>query len=295
MFGTISLVYYFLTILFGFSSMGISLIVFFKLENNKEVCNYLILFSILTLKISTWLIESYCTILEMSLPSLFYFFSNILIFALFWTIPYVVLSFFKIRHLNIINLLTLSISLLFSVDALLFFFFEISLVSGVFSGLAFSFFFICMLIFVLSISIVRIPKIKRLKTKKIAQTFFILTLSGLPFLIVDFINFGGIPILFTPLYYIIFNSFIIFYSSKYLFLEVERKTKISLAFVEEFQLSKRETEIAALLLTGLSNKEIGDKINVSISTVKTHIYNIYNKTSVKSRIRFNQLVKDYKE
>ena len=133
MFGTISLVYYFLTILFGFSSMGISLIVFFKLENNKEVCNYLILFSILTLKninlVDRIILYHFG---NESFRLSFIFFSNILIFALFWTIPYVVLSFFKIRHLNIINLLTLSISLLFSVDALLFFFFEISLVSGVF-------------------------------------------------------------------------------------------------------------------------------------------------------------------
>lgn len=48
-------------------------------------------------------------------------------------------------------------------------------------------------------------------------------------------------------------------------------------------LSTREIEVLELINTGLSNKEIADKLFVSLSTVKTHINNIYKILEVKNR------------
>jgi DNA-binding CsgD family transcriptional regulator len=53
------------------------------------------------------------------------------------------------------------------------------------------------------------------------------------------------------------------------------------AYVEP--LSKRETEVLALIAQGLSNEEVADKLFVSISTVKTHLINIYAKLGVERR------------
>jgi|SRR5688572_28286469 len=50
------------------------------------------------------------------------------------------------------------------------------------------------------------------------------------------------------------------------------------------KLTDRELEILNLLSLGYRNKEIGDKLFISIPTVKTHIYNIYKKLHVQSRI-----------
>jgi len=47
-------------------------------------------------------------------------------------------------------------------------------------------------------------------------------------------------------------------------------------------LSDREIDILRLLTTGLSNKEIADKLNISINTVITHRKNISQKTGIKS-------------
>ncbi len=47
-------------------------------------------------------------------------------------------------------------------------------------------------------------------------------------------------------------------------------------------LSDREIDILKLLTTGLSNKEIADKLNISINTVITHRKNISQKTGIKS-------------
>ncbi|OOM05939.1 LuxR C-terminal-related transcriptional regulator [Clostridium saccharobutylicum] len=49
-------------------------------------------------------------------------------------------------------------------------------------------------------------------------------------------------------------------------------------------LSPREIEVLESLIAGLSNKEIGEKLFISISTVKTHIINIYSKLGVKNRV-----------
>lgn len=48
-------------------------------------------------------------------------------------------------------------------------------------------------------------------------------------------------------------------------------------------LSERETEVLALIAGGLSNREIAQKLYLSISTVKVHTYNIYGKLGVHSR------------
>lgn len=49
-------------------------------------------------------------------------------------------------------------------------------------------------------------------------------------------------------------------------------------------LTKRENEILDYIAQGFRNKEIADKLNVSSNTIRCHIYNIYEKLHVQSRI-----------
>lgn len=48
-------------------------------------------------------------------------------------------------------------------------------------------------------------------------------------------------------------------------------------------LSKREKQVITLLAKGLKNKEIAESLNVSLSTIRTHLQNIYSKFSVDTR------------
>lgn len=48
-------------------------------------------------------------------------------------------------------------------------------------------------------------------------------------------------------------------------------------------LTERETEILAYLSKGFANKEIADKLNISVPTVRTHLRHIYEKLHVRSR------------
>ena len=55
------------------------------------------------------------------------------------------------------------------------------------------------------------------------------------------------------------------------------------SLVSQLELSKRELEILNLLAQGHSNQEIAAKLFVSLSTVKTHNQNLFEKLDVKRR------------
>ena len=57
------------------------------------------------------------------------------------------------------------------------------------------------------------------------------------------------------------------------------------SLVSQLELSKRELEILSLLAQGHSNQEIAAKLFVSVSTVKTHNQNLFEKLDVKRRIQ----------
>ena len=48
-------------------------------------------------------------------------------------------------------------------------------------------------------------------------------------------------------------------------------------------LSERETEVLECLAKGFTNKQIANELFITIGTVKTHLYNIYQKMGVKNR------------
>ena len=48
-------------------------------------------------------------------------------------------------------------------------------------------------------------------------------------------------------------------------------------------LSAREVEILQLVDEGLRNKEIAERLSISLSTVKAHIYNVFSKLQSSSR------------
>jgi DNA-binding CsgD family transcriptional regulator len=62
-------------------------------------------------------------------------------------------------------------------------------------------------------------------------------------------------------------------------------------FCSRFEISPRESEIIAEICNGLSNKEISEKLFISLQTVKDHTHRIYIKTNVKSRAQLMNMVK----
>jgi len=63
---------------------------------------------------------------------------------------------------------------------------------------------------------------------------------------------------------------------------VKEAAKMKIAEPHQELLSSREIEVLVLITKGLINKEIADKLNISLSTVITHRKNITEKLGIKS-------------
>jgi DNA-binding NarL/FixJ family response regulator len=64
--------------------------------------------------------------------------------------------------------------------------------------------------------------------------------------------------------------------------DAHRKGRVEVADV---RMTTREREIVDLITDGLSNKEIATKLNIATDTVKSHVHNILEKLSLRSRVQ----------
>ena len=60
--------------------------------------------------------------------------------------------------------------------------------------------------------------------------------------------------------------------------------------VSRFSLTAREKQMATLIAQGFTNKEIAFKLGISEATVRTHIYNVFQKVGAQSRIELLNLL-----
>ena len=104
----------------------------------------------------------------------------------------------------------------------------------------------------------------------------------------DLIFFWNHAFKFTYLSFAAFAVYLYYFISRRYFLTYEAVTESSVSlqieFLEEHEISAREKEIIGLLVKGLSNREIAEKLFISPNTVKTHIKNIYAKLGVSNRV-----------
>lgn len=54
--------------------------------------------------------------------------------------------------------------------------------------------------------------------------------------------------------------------------------------LDDVQLTNRERQVIELLGEGLSNKEIAQRLNIAVHTVKSHVHNVLEKLSLRSRL-----------
>jgi DNA-binding NarL/FixJ family response regulator len=87
----------------------------------------------------------------------------------------------------------------------------------------------------------------------------------------------------------IINTYYSFsYSNQPVFFQSNSLTEI---FTTQFQISEREKDILLLLLDGMANKEIAEKLSISVRTVENHLSRIYQKTGTCSRMQVVNLIR----
>jgi ATP/maltotriose-dependent transcriptional regulator MalT len=64
------------------------------------------------------------------------------------------------------------------------------------------------------------------------------------------------------------------------------------AFFERYNITPRDQEIIGLILQGCRNQEIADQLFISLTTVKTHLRNIYGKLGINNRYKLIALYRN---
>lgn len=76
--------------------------------------------------------------------------------------------------------------------------------------------------------------------------------------------------------------------------EVQRSEEVDEARIVELGISQRELEVLQLISQGLSNQEIGERLFISESTIKTHVSNLFVKLDVKRRTQAVTRAKEWR-
>jgi DNA-binding CsgD family transcriptional regulator len=122
---------------------------------------------------------------------------------------------------------------------------------------------------------------------------FVMMLQCIPLLIYTSETYIAVIFILT---FFAGNAFLPIYLSYGTILTVfadETKKELPLEeFCRKFEVSPRETDIVREICNGLSNKEISEKLFISLQTVKDHSHRIYIKTNVRSRVQLINLVKE---
>lgn len=106
------------------------------------------------------------------------------------------------------------------------------------------------------------------------------------------------PSLLTPILISVFFLFHFWRLYTLLILSKKAETRLPLSEGEKAEhlvkagLSNRESDIALLLMEGLSYKEVADRCCISLSTVQTHVTRIYGKLGVNNKIGLSKYFKN---
>lgn len=88
-----------------------------------------------------------------------------------------------------------------------------------------------------------------------------------------------------PLFYLLVNLFFLRFVSNFIYFpKLDRSRPGVKSKNNIYSLTKREFQIAKLIVDGKSYKDISEELVIAQETVKTHISNIYKKTNVSNKI-----------
>lgn len=76
--------------------------------------------------------------------------------------------------------------------------------------------------------------------------------------------------------------------------EVSPPAEIDEERIADLGISQRELEVLRLISQGLSNQEIGERLFISESTIKTHVSNLFVKLDVKRRTQAVTRAKEWR-
>ena len=147
-----------------------------------------------------------------------------------------------------------------------------------------------MIIFIFTLFFSIADLMKNLKTiadsgvRLVSKAIIILSFVMMPLLVINVI-FPAYRHISYPIYFTAFSIIILVYLINYFTrTSLPKEEEISFESASRFNISQREFSVIKLIEAGMTNKEIGDELSISVNTVNNHIANIFSKTQVRSRI-----------
>lgn len=138
-------------------------------------------------------------------------------------------------------------------------------------------------------------KISNHRVRIALRCFMIISFSMVPVFILSvlFSAFADTAIMLYAIAYfiyaLVFLSMVISHEKK---VEEKEKGQITAEKAAEYKITERELDVVKLIKQGYTNKEIADKLCISVNTVNNHIANIFSKTEVRSRIDLLNLLEE---
>lgn len=122
---------------------------------------------------------------------------------------------------------------------------------------------------------------KRINTGIFRKEKWLIIVISIINLVLSFI-LNSIPFVFIiSISILIYHIFYRFYFSSPI---AKTEKNLSLDFIKDFSITRREQEIILALLDGKSNKELAEMFFVTQKTIEAHLANIYRKVGVKNRL-----------
>ncbi len=169
------------------------------------------------------------------------------------------------------------------------------------------------LLYCVCLGAVHLKTVKRPEVKAVMKTFLLVFGLWIPFEILESkveqvevlrrtFPYG---LLAVPLFYLVWNILSLYFGYKYFgsFVDTQsadqkgsmvialEQDKVDGRFYEKYKITNREKEVILLLAKGYSYNRISEELVISLTTARTHIYNIYQKTGAKNKVELINLMK----
>ncbi len=154
--------------------------------------------------------------------------------------------------------------------------------------------FLPSVVYALALLFLHYRSVEQKLLRKAIRSFLIISASLLPFIVIDIFSarIPGVNRVVPEqtsfsllLFFLVWNMVNLTYSERYFFRPVDADPSFLRSSVQEsYSVTDREYTVIEMLLDGKANKEIASDLRISEQTVKNHLYSIYKKTGVFSRV-----------
>lgn len=287
---------YLIVMLVGIICLAISLFLYLKIKS-RFLFNFLIYFSAFTFFVFSHLVV--LTYINANLTSTDFYVMMLVLAMLILSYSFLLYSILHFGHFLIYEKQSCkrnSFEILFGIIALLGMAssFEIIWSKEQINQLeGFGLYFSNLLLFIVIIYslILKLIHIKRVEDerKRIMKNTSIMSAVFIPGFVIDFYLLqAGYFFLFVPGFYLCSSILFLRYFVKkhnddLIMIRSIGDPNLYNDYLTQAGISNREKEIIVLIMQGCSNREIANQLFISLSTVKTHIRNIFKKLDVESR------------